>query len=149
MKRNIPALISHRTDLKPAFQDLDIMNVVWHGRYWQFIETARNALFQKIGYSYPEMIATGYQYPIVQADIKYIRPITLEQDFYIISDLLEFENRIKIQFHFYDGKTNQLLCQASSTQVAMVTGEQHLQFVTPECWQSKVRSILEENPNEI
>ncbi|MGC7559773.1 acyl-CoA thioesterase [Pasteurella sp. PK-2025] len=149
MKKKVPSLLTHRVDLKPAFQDLDIMNVVWHGRYWQFIETARHALFQKIGYGYPEMIATGYQYPIVQADIKYIRPITLEQDFYILADLLEFENRIKIQFRFYDSRTDQLLCQASSTQVAMITGDQHLQFMTPACWQDKVRSILEENAHEI
>ncbi|OBW96438.1 hypothetical protein QV08_10060 [Gallibacterium salpingitidis] len=139
-KNNV--LLNVRVACKPAFQDLDIMHVVWHGRYWQFIEQAREALFDYIGFGYGEMIKQGYQFPIVKADIKYIQPILLNQQFEVQADLLEYENQVKINFTFFDKASQTVLCKASSTQVAVAVGDKHLQFVTPDCFQQKVRSFL-------
>lgn len=135
-------LISVSVECKPAFQDLDIMYVVWHGRYWRFIEQAREALFDHIGFGYTEMIKQGYQFPIVKADIKYIQPICLDQHFEVRAELYEYENQVKIGFIFFDKESQKILCKASSTQVVVATGDKHLQFVTPDCFQQKVRSVL-------
>ncbi|TNH05996.1 acyl-CoA thioesterase [Testudinibacter sp. TR-2022] len=142
MTRYKTGLVQASVQLKPAFQDLDPMQVVWHGRYWQFIEEARIALFDKLGYGYREMVASGYQWPVVKAEIKYIRPIVLDQQFTVTADLIEFENQVKIAFTFRDYRENTVLCRASSTQVAVRLGGDELQFVTPDCWQNKVRCCL-------
>ncbi|MFC0309029.1 acyl-CoA thioesterase [Gallibacterium trehalosifermentans] len=142
MSAKQPALISVRVACQPAFQDLDIMQVVWHGRYWQFIEQAREALFNHIGYGYAEMIKRGYQFPIIKAEIKYIQPIVLDQQFDVEAALLEYENRVHIRFTFFDKQSQKILCKASSMQAVVAVGERHLQFVTPDCFQQKVRSFL-------
>lgn len=136
-----PILLNVSVQCKPSFEDLDIMQVVWHGRYWHFIEQARNALFEHIGYGYGEMIASGYQWPIVKAEIKYIQPITLNQPFQVTAQLLEYENRVKLRFVFQaqDGK---VLAKAESVQVAVAIGDTTLQFVTPDCFQQRLRPFL-------
>ena len=59
-------MISARVVLKAHFYDLDPMQVVWHGNYPRFLEQARCALLDKIGFNYPEMAATNYIWPIVE-----------------------------------------------------------------------------------
>ena len=34
-----------------SFEDLDPMNVVWHGNYMRYMEKARCHLFAELGYS--------------------------------------------------------------------------------------------------
>lgn len=142
MAEKQPALITVRVACQPAFQDLDIMQVVWHGRYWQFIEQAREALFNHIGYGYAKMLQRGYQFPIIKAEIKYIQPIVLNQQFEVQAELLEYENRVNIRFTFFDKLSQKVLCKASSVQVVVAVGERHLQFVTPDCFQQRVQSFL-------
>ena len=37
-------------EIKVPFHDLDPGNVVWHGRYFKYFESARTLLFEGIGY---------------------------------------------------------------------------------------------------
>ena len=69
--------ISHITTIKAQFFDVDSMDVVWHGNYVKYLETARCELLSKIGYDYKKMKMDGFAYPIVKLDIKYIKPIFL------------------------------------------------------------------------
>ena len=59
-------MISKSVALKAQFYDVDSMNVVWHGNYVKYFETARCALLGEIGYGYEAMRADGYAYPIVK-----------------------------------------------------------------------------------
>ena len=59
-------MISANVVLKAHFHDLDPMQVVWHGNYPRFLEQARCALLDQIAFSYPEMAATNYIWPIVE-----------------------------------------------------------------------------------
>lgn len=43
------------TFIDVQFFDLDPMNVVWHGNYVKYLETARCDLLAKVGYTYDDM----------------------------------------------------------------------------------------------
>ena len=47
-------LISEETEISAEFFDVDAMQVVWHGNYVKYLEIARCALLDKIGYGYKE-----------------------------------------------------------------------------------------------
>ena len=49
-------LISEETEVSAEFFDVDAMQVVWHGNYVKYLEIARCALLDKIGYGYKEMV---------------------------------------------------------------------------------------------
>ena len=58
-------ILKTSVDIQVQFYDLDPMDVVWHGNYVKYMETARCALLSKIQYDYTEMVKAGYAWPVV------------------------------------------------------------------------------------
>lgn len=117
--------LSHEITLSPAFHDLDPMNVVWHGNYVRYFEQARCALLQRFGYDYPAMRDSGYAWPVVDLRIKYVRPLVYGQSVTVRAAIVEWENRLKIDYLVRDTATGERLTKGYSIQVAveMATGE--------------------------
>ena len=134
-------MLSAEIEGKAEFYDLDPMQVVWHGNYARFLEQARSALMDRIGYSYNEMHQSGLALPIVDFRIKYIRPIRLAQCFRVVARLLEYENRLKIAYEIYDIATGDSVTKAQTVQVA-VTPAGELVFQSPDALIEKVRKLL-------
>ena len=110
---------------KAQFYDIDPMNVVWHGNYARFLEQARTELMETIGYSFQEMRDSGYLWPIVDFRIKYVRPIRFGRQFSVSATIVEYENRLRIDYRISDHETGEVLTKASTIQVAVLaeTGE--------------------------
>jgi acyl-CoA thioester hydrolase len=104
---------------KAQFHDLDPMNVVWHGNHVRYLEHARTELMEQLGFSYREMQASGYLWPIVDLRVKYIRPIHFGRTFSVEASLVEIENRLRIDYRIRDQKTDEILAKATTIQVAV------------------------------
>lgn len=128
--REDPRLV-HEHELTPAFHDLDPMEIVWHGRYVQYIEQARCALLQKFGYDYPQMRASGYAWPIVEMQLKYVRPAEYGMRLAVRAAITEWENRLRIDYRIRDLASDQVLTKAHTIQVAVDMKTRELQFVCP------------------
>lgn len=118
-------------ELTPAFHDLDPMEVVWHGHYLKYLELARCALLQRYDYDYPQMRDSGYLWPIVDMRTKYVRSARFGQRLKVRAQIVEWENRLKIDYLVSDAATGEAVTRAHSIQVAvdMKTGE--MCFVSP------------------
>ncbi len=134
--------ISHETCLKVPFFDVDSMNIVWHGHYCKYLEVARCELLDKIGYNYTDMKNSGFMFPIVDLQIKYVQPLVFEQNIRILSKLVEWECRLKIDYKILDADTNQVLTKASTIQAAVKADTQQLQFVCPDIFIQRVNQLL-------
>ncbi|HKP94986.1 MAG TPA: acyl-CoA thioesterase [Fibrobacteria bacterium] len=136
-------MISAGADIRVEFFDVDAMKVAWHGNYARFLETGRNALLEKLGFGYAAMEASGFSWPVVDLHIRYVQPARLGQRLRVTATLVEWENRVRMEFLITDAATGAKITKADSVQVAvdMRTGE--LQFETPEAFLSKVRKALE------
>jgi acyl-CoA thioester hydrolase len=117
--------------LEIPFHDLDPMGVVWHGRYAKYLELARCALLSRFDYDYPAMRESGYAWPVVELNLKYIRPLRYAQKIRVRADLLEWENRLKIGYLIADAATGERLTRATTIQVAIDIATGELQFVAP------------------
>ena len=135
-------MISAEAIAKIQFYDVDAMQVVWHGNYARFLELARCALLEKIGYSYPEMARSGYFWPIVDMRIKYVRPVRMAQQIRLTATLLEYENRLRIDYRIVDAASGDLLSKAQTTQLAVAVGTGQLEFNSPNELVDKVRVLL-------
>ena len=127
MSKNLKVEVS----LKVPFFDIDAMGVVWHGHYAKYFEIARGALMDKINYGYLEMNKSGYFWPIIDLRIKYVKSIRLEQDISINAELVEYENRLKIEYLISDAETGERLCKGYSCQVAVEQRTGEMCFQSP------------------
>jgi len=127
---------------KASFFDLDPMGVVWHGNYARFLEEARDALLDSIEYNYEEMRDSGYTWPVVDMRIKYVRPIRFRQEIRVTATLVEFENRLRIDYRIYDHASGELLTKAQTTQLAVAIVDDKLAFESPRVLIEKVRGRL-------
>lgn len=123
------------------FYDLDPMQIVWHGNYPRFLELARCALLNRLDYNYPQMAASGYIWPIVDMQIKYVKPARLFQKLCIRATLLEYENRIKIGYRISADPSGELLTKAQTTQLCVDAKTGELQLDCPPDFIRKVEAL--------
>lgn len=121
----------HELELSPAFYDVDPLAVVWHGNYVKYFELTRSELLAKLGYGYGEMVRSGYSWPVVDMRLKFIKPAGLQQRIKVRAEVVEWENRLKVDYLVTDVATGVKLTTGFTIQVAvsMLTGE--LQYVCP------------------
>ena len=89
------------TFITVQFYDLDPMNVVWHGNYIKYLETARCDLLSKIGYDYDNMREDGIAYPVATMDLKFMKPCTFNQKLKVVSSVEEIEPCLIIKYIIY------------------------------------------------
>jgi acyl-CoA thioester hydrolase len=123
--------LANEIAVTPAFHDLDPMAVVWHGHYFKYFELARCALLQRFSYDYLEMRESGYVWPIVDLRTKYVRSATLNQSLKVRAEIVEWENRLKIDYEIRDAATDQVLTRAHTIQVAVKVETGEMQFMSP------------------
>lgn len=123
-----------------SFGDVDSMGVVWHGNYFRYFEQAREKLLRQLNYSYSQMADSGYCWPIIDAKIKYIAPIFVEQAITISAELdEEFEHRFKINYIVTDTLSGKQLTKAYTIQVAVDITTHEMCFATPQYALDKLR----------
>jgi acyl-CoA thioester hydrolase len=118
-------------EMQVQFFDLDPMEIVWHGNYVKYLEVARCALLDKIGYNYVEMKASGYAWPIIDMHLRYAAPATFGQVLRLRAEIVEWENRLKIDYLISDAATGRRLNKASTVQVAVDMASKEMCFVSP------------------
>jgi acyl-CoA thioester hydrolase len=123
--------LSHETEVVPAFYDIDPMDIVWHGHYVKYLEVARTALLAKFNYDYPRMHDSGFAWPIVDMRLKYVRSAEFGQRLIVRSEIVEWENRLRIVYRIRDALTGRKLTEASTTQVAVDMATRQMLYVCP------------------
>lgn len=111
------------------FHDVDVMYVAWHGHYVKYLEIARCALLDKIDYNYPQMKESGYAWPVIDIRIRYAYPLQFQQKVRVKAEVVEWENRLKLNYLIEDLETGKRLTKAYTVQVAveMASGEMLLE----------------------
>jgi acyl-CoA thioester hydrolase len=134
--------LSAEVRLKAEFYDVDSLKIVWHGNYVKYMEQARCALMAFIGYNYQQMEESGYGWPIVNLQLKYIKPIFYNQEFIVRATLLEHEHRIKISYQMIDAVSGEILNKSESIQMGIDLKTGKSIIVSPACLINAVTARL-------
>ncbi len=116
--------------LQVPFFDTDMLGVVWHGHYVKYFEIARCALLESIGYDYRTMKATGYVWPVVDLQIRYLAPARFGQTLQVAARMLEYEYRLKLAYEIRDGDYKRL-ARGLTVQVAVAVDSGEMCFGAP------------------
>ena len=129
----------HSMELEVPFFDVDAMRIVWHGHYVKYLEMARCAFLSAIQYDYNEMGQQGFSWPIVQLNVKYVKPAVFGQIIRVDLAIVEIESCLRIDYTIVDSTTGAKLTKASTTQVAVSLATDEMQFQTPDSWLAAVQ----------
>ena len=123
--------LSAEIEIVPAFYDLDPMEIVWHGHYVKYMELARCALLERFDYGYPQMRESGYAWPVVDLRVKYVRSLSFGQRITVRAEIVEWENRLRIDYLMRDSATGERVNKSSSIQVAVDLATREMCYVCP------------------
>lgn len=118
-------------DMEIPFYDVDSYRIVWHGNYPKYFEVARCQLLEEIGFAYDKMEQNGFFFPIVDMQVKYVKPIVFKQKVRVSSTLSQWENKLVINYLIHDQQSNEMLTRAQTIQVAVKMPEKITQFQNP------------------
>ena len=130
------------TEVLVPFFDIDTMHVVWHGHYVKYLEVARCALLDHIGHNYTQMLDAGYAWPVIDMQLRYVRGATFGQRINVRASLVEWENRLKVNYLITDRASGERLTRASTVQVAVDIASREMQLASPKIFTDAVEKAL-------
>ncbi|MGK2942109.1 MAG: acyl-CoA thioesterase [Immundisolibacter sp.] len=110
---------SAQVQVQVPFHDLDPAGIVWHGHYAKYFELARCALLESFDYNYPQMAASGYNWPVIDLRVRYLRPALFAQHLNVSATLVEWQYRLRIRYRITDAATGERMTQGETIQVAV------------------------------
>ena len=128
------------------FHDVDIAGVAWHGHYAKYLENARWALMHRIGYGLDQMIESGYGWPVIELELRYLRFSRFRDRLRVRASLVEWENRLVMHYLVVDAANGERVARGRSVQVAVDIASRELQFVSPRALVERVAAALEVAP---
>jgi acyl-CoA thioester hydrolase len=78
----------HETSITVRFNEIDAYRVAWHGHYVAWMEIGRNALSGQFGLDADQLYASGFLGPVVDLQLKYLRPARF-------NDLITIRTRLR------------------------------------------------------
>lgn len=112
-------LFQSETTLTVQFYDLDPMNVVWHGNYIKYLETARCDMLKNLGYDYTNMSTDNIAYPVATMDLKFIKPSTFGDKLRVVTSIEEIEPSLIIKYEIFNAETGEKVFKAKSMQICI------------------------------
>jgi acyl-CoA thioester hydrolase len=112
------------------FSEVDVMGIVWHGRYALFFEEASAELGRRCGLSYRDFYEAELRAPIVEFHVDYYRSLYLDEEFEIRAAMFWHDGaRINTEYHLVkqdgtlaaSGYTVQLFTAAKTGEVCIVS----------------------------
>ena len=137
-----PGVLHCDTEILVPFFDVDTMNVVWQGHYVKYLEVARCALLDKLGHNYTQMLESGYAWPVIDMQLRYVRGAVFGQTINVRASLVEWENRLKVNYLITDLASGERLTRASTVQVAVEVASREMQLASPKIFTDAVERAL-------
>jgi len=141
-KINLSNYLSATEKMRIPFHDLDPTGVVWHGRYFKYFDYARCALLDEFDYGYEKMKDSGYLWPVVDTTVRFVRPLTLDQEVRVTAILREWEMRLVMDYRIED-EEGQVCTRARTVQVPVDAETFELTLGSPDILIENVRQRLQ------
>ncbi len=135
-------MIETSVELEIPFHDVDMLRVTWHGSYVRYLEVARCALLDKIGYGYMEMEKSGYAWPIVDMRLRYAKPCRFGDRVRVTARIVETEFRLRMEYVIHNVDTGERLTKASTVQVALDVSTGELCYPSPPILMERIAASL-------
>ena len=122
-----------------AFYDLDPMQIVWHGNYFNYFEDARRALFTQCGIDLNEFfLRSQCLFPIIRTSTKHVYPLRYGDEYVCKATLVEAKTKIVVDFDIRLKADGKLCARGRTEQVAVKAPAMEIMFNIPD----EIRSAM-------
>ena len=129
-------------EVEVAFHDVDLARIAWHGHYAKYLENARWALMDRLGYGLERMLDAAEGWPIVELQVKYLRASRYRDHLRVRASLVEWETRLVINYLVTDAATGERVARAQTTQVVVDMPAGTMRFALPAAFVERVRAAI-------
>ncbi|HFD11541.1 MAG TPA: acyl-CoA thioesterase [Crenotrichaceae bacterium] len=133
--------LSAEVEILVPFYDIDMLGIAWHGHYAKYFEIARCALLDKIDYGYMKMQESGYIWPIIDLQVRYVAALTFDQEIRVYAELAEYEYRLTIKYRITDAQSGQRIAKGQTIQVAVDSSTKEMCYASPSVLTEKLDSF--------
>ena len=136
-------MIRAEVELTVPFHDVDMLGIAWHGHFCKYLEIARCEMLDKIDYGYKVMKATGYVWPIVDLQLRFVHPARFGQRLRVAAELVEWEYRMKIKYRIVDAETGKVLAKGHTIQAAVDAASGEMSYASPDVFLQRLMSQVD------
>ncbi len=131
MKNCLP--FSHEIGGRVPFYDIDPLQIVWHGNYFNYFEDARQALLAHLGVDLTDYLKRNqYSFPIAKTSTKHFHPLRYADVFLCKATLVEARTRIVTDFEIRLKESGKRCTVGRTEQVAIKLPEMELRIFIPD-----------------
>jgi acyl-CoA thioester hydrolase len=127
---------------KVGFQHCDPLGVVWHGRYFEWLEAARNELFASCALDIPQIRALGHRMYVVDARCRYMAPLAYGDTAHVTAWFREVAPMIRVAYDVRDAPGGRW-CARAHTVLAVTDGEGRMLATTPESMLARLPRVTD------
>lgn len=95
-----------------AFHQCDPLGIVWHGRYFEFLDVARGALMASVGLDVRDLRALGRRMYVTEVRCRYMAPLSFGDVARVTAWFVETTPLIRVGFDVHDPATATWCCRA-------------------------------------
>lgn len=133
-----PAPLRVTVERQVRFEEVDPLNIVWHGRYPGYFEDARVAFGEKFGLGYLDCYQQGILTPIKKMHLDYFRPLSFPERF-TIEGILHFTQAARLDFEFVIRNAAGQVTTTGYTVQMMLDRKQEIMLIPPPMIQEFLR----------
>lgn len=139
MKTGGLGLPPYELRMRVPFHDLDPMQIVWHGNYVKYFDTARQGLFRSLGVDLYEFFQeTGYLFPVIRTSVKYIQPLRYNDAFVCTAALAEVTHKLVVDFEIRREEDHTICTKGRGEQAAVIYPDMELCFEIPPSFRERL-----------
>ncbi|MFL2603928.1 MAG: acyl-CoA thioesterase [Flavobacteriaceae bacterium] len=112
------------------YHETDQMHFVHHSNYLKYFELARLEWLSNLQISYAEMESRGILMPVVNASLKYIKPLVFGDNFNV-TVILKKEPKATLEFDYKILNQNKELISTGNTLLAFLSSDTKLPIRCP------------------
>lgn len=113
-------MINSTFSIRVIYADTDQMGYVYYGNYAKYFEVGRVELFRSIGLSYKELEDSGVMMPVLNLNIKYVKPAYYDDTLTILTKIKEIPTGTRINFEYEIQNQHQQTICIGTTQLVFV-----------------------------
>ena len=115
--------LEETTTVRVRFQEVDSMNVVWHGHYLTYFEEGRTAFGRRYGFNYTDFAAHGCMAPLVHSELDHFAPARFD-DVLSVRARLHLDPSARIDFTYRVARAADDVALVLGRTVQVLTTEQ-------------------------
>ena len=128
--------LEHCAPVRVRFNEVDSLQIVWHGHFYKYFEDGRFAFGERYGLSYLDILQAGYVAPVVHTSCDHFLPARFGAEILVATRLYEQESAKILYYYEITRVADAEFLAAGKTVQAFLDRDLNLVLTLPEFMRS-------------